>query len=292
MIKSMTGYGSAKGNSGKLEITVELRSVNNRFLDCSIRLPRVYNVLEESIKSRIQSTISRGKVDVFVTIDSSKADDILITVNTSVADAYVSAFNSLAERYGIINDVTALGLSRMPDVLSVSKEEADIDQLREDVQKILGEAVVDFDSMRVREGERLYSDVCSHIDRIEDLVLKVEERSPLVVSEYRHRLEAKMTEVLENTKYDEARILTEVAIFADRVAVDEETVRLRSHISQFREMLESEEPVGRKMDFLVQELNREANTIGSKCNDLITSKLVVDLKAEIEKIREQIQNIE
>ena len=292
MIKSMTGYGIAKGTSGKLDITVELKSVNNRFLDCSIRLPRVYNVLEDSLKTYIQRYVSRGKVDVFVTIDTSKADDISITVNSSVADAYISALKSLASQYHIENDITAVTLSRMSDVLSVSKEEADIDSLREDILKILEDALSDFESMRKREGEKLAIDINTHADKIEQLVSAVEKRSPVVVAEYRQRLLIRMQEVLESTKYDEARILTEAAIFADRIAVNEETVRLRSHISQLREMLESNEPVGRKIDFLVQEFNREANTIGSKCNDLETSKLVVDLKAEIEKIREQIQNVE
>ena len=288
----MTGYGIAKGNSGKLDITVELKSVNNRFLDCSIRLPRVYNVLEDSLKTYIQKYVSRGKVDVYVTIDTSKADDVLITINSSVADAYIAALKSLASQYHIENDVTAVTLSRLPDVLSVSKEEADIDALREDILKILAEAISDFESMRIREGEKLAIDINTRADKIEQLVSAIEKRSPMVVTEYRQRLLTRMQEVLESTKYDEARILTEAAIFADRIAVNEETVRLRSHISQLRGMIASNEPVGRKMDFLVQEFNREANTIGSKCNDLETSKIVVDLKAEIEKIREQIQNVE
>ncbi|MGM9522077.1 MAG: YicC/YloC family endoribonuclease [Oscillospiraceae bacterium] len=292
MIKSMTGYGSASGTSGKLEITVELRSVNNRFLDCTVKLPRVYTVLEDGIKTRVQSVISRGKVDVFITIDASKADNVTISVNESLADAYVSAIKQLSERYCLPNDVTAVSLSRMQDVLYVTKTETDVEQLGKDIDEILSRALADFDSMRVREGEKLYNDICSRADAIERLVAQAEERSPITVAEYRERLTKRLKEVLENTKLDEARILTEAAIFADRVAVNEETVRLHSHIAQLRQLLNSDVPVGRKLDFLVQEFNREANTLGSKGNDLEMARIVVDLKAEIEKVREQIQNVE
>lgn len=292
MIKSMTGYGSAKGASGKLDITIELKSVNNRFLDCSVRLPRIYSALEENIKSQIQKSISRGKVDVFITIDASKADDIAISVNEGVADAYISALNVLSERYGIVNDVTALSLSKMQDVLFITKTEADIEEIGKDISSILAEAIVDFDAMRCREGDKLRINILSKADEIENLIKMVEQRSPATVEEYRLRLTKKMNEVLENTSIDEARILTEAAIFSDKVSVDEETVRLHSHIEQLRHLLDSDEPVGRKLDFLIQEFNREANTIGSKGNDIEMSRIVVDLKSEIEKIREQVQNIE
>jgi uncharacterized protein (TIGR00255 family) len=292
MIKSMTGYGSAKGTSGKLDITVELRSVNNRFLDCSVKLPRVYTVLEDGIKQKVQSRISRGKVDVFVTIDASRADDISISVNESVADAYMTALGQLSERYRIANDITAVALSRMPDVLFVTKAETDMEQLGNDISDILSQALDDFDSMRVQEGRKLYDDLNRRADEIERLVHLAEERSPQTVAEYRARLTKRLNEVLENTNIDESRILTEAAIFADRVSVNEETVRLHSHIAQLRQLLDGNESVGRKLDFLVQEFNREANTIGSKGNDIEMSKIVVDLKAEIEKVREQIQNIE
>ena len=292
MIKSMTGYGCSKGTSDKLEITVEVRSVNNRFLDCSIRLPRIYSAIEDSIKSLVQKNVSRGKVDVFITIDSSKADDVIITVNTAVADSYIAAFKELSDRYGIENDATSIALSKLPDVLAISKTEADMDKLREDILSIAESALDDFNAMRIKEGEKLFSDITSHVEHIANLVDKVEQRSPIVVSEYRRRLTDKMMEILGSTKLDESRILTEAAIFADKTAVDEEIVRLRSHISQLLDLLNACEPVGRKMDFLVQEFNREANTIGSKGSDLEMAKIVVDIKSEIEKIREQIQNVE
>lgn len=292
MIKSMTGYGSAKGSSGKLEITVELRSVNNRFLDCGVKLPRVYTCLEDGIKARIQKSISRGKVDVFITIDASKADDVVIEVNEPVADAYMSALKCLSDKYGIPNDATAMGLARMQDVLAVTKRDTDVERLGADIDAILTAAIDDFNTMRAREGERLYDDISARADEIERLVGLAEERSPQTVAEYRERLEARLREVLENNSVDETRIVTEAAIFADKTAVAEETVRLRSHLSQLRSLLKSDEPVGRKLDFLVQEFNREANTIGSKGNDVQMARIVVDLKSEIEKVREQIQNVE
>lgn len=288
----MTGYGSAKGVSGKLEITVELRSVNNRFLDCNVKLPRVYTCLEDGIKARVQKSISRGKVDLYVTIDASKAGDVVIEVNEPVADAYMAAFRRLTERYGVPNDVTAMGLARMQDVLVVTKSETDVEQLGRDIDEILAAAIEDFNTMRRREGERLYADIISRAGEIERLVGLAEERSPQTVEEYRQRLETRLREVLEGSAVDEARIVTEAAIFADKTAVAEETVRLRSHLAQLRALLQSAEPVGRKLDFLVQEFNREANTIGSKGNDVQMARIVVDLKSEIEKIREQIQNVE
>ncbi len=292
MIKSMTGYGSARGVSGELKITIELRSVNNRFLDCSIRIPRVYTVLEDAIKAEVQKAISRGKVDVFVTIDASEANDVLIKVNESVADAYVAALNALSVRYKIANDLTAVSLARMPDVLTVSKEETDIETLGKDICAILREALSDFNRMRAVEGEKLREDVLSRAAEIEKMVGIIEERSPETVREYREKLLKRMREALDTVQVDEQRILTEAALFADKTAVAEETVRLRSHIAQLRNMMEAREPVGRKLDFLIQEFNREANTIGSKCNNLELQHTVVSLKSEIEKIREQIQNIE
>lgn len=292
MIKSMTGYGSAKGTSDKLGITVELRSVNNRFLDCSVRIPRVYTCLEDAIKARVQKSISRGKVDVTVTIDASAADDTVIAVNTPVADAYMAALRELAERYGIEPDVTAMALSRMQDVLTVTRRETDMEKLGADLDEILGRALDDFNAMRAREGRRLHDDIAARADETERLVGLAEERSPQTVREYRERLETRLREILEDKSVDETRLVTEAAIFADKTAVAEETVRLHSHIAQLRELIEMDEPVGRKLDFLVQEFNREANTIGSKGNDLQMARIVVDLKSEIEKIREQIQNVE
>ena len=292
MVKSMTGYGRAEDTLNGCTITVELRSVNNRYLDCNVRMPRLYLFAEETIKSRVQNTISRGKVDVFVTLDMTGGEQVQVLVNQPLADGYYAALTQLAERYGLSKDISVSLLSRFPDVLLAEKAEEDVEQRAQDICSVLDRALADFDQMRTREGARLEADVLSRADRIEELVGLVEERSPQTVSEYRAKLEARMKEVLENTQLDPARILTEAAIFADKVAVDEETVRLRSHIGQLRHMLEQGGATGRKLDFLIQEFNREANTIGSKCSDIDIARHVVDIKAEIEKIREQVQNIE
>ena len=292
MVKSMTGYGRAEDTLNGCTITVELRSVNNRYLDCNVRMPRLYLFAEETIKSRVQNTISRGKVDVFVTLDSTGGEQVQVSVNQPLADGYYAALTQLAERYGLSKDISVSLLSRFPDVLLAEKAEEDVEQRAQDICSVLDRALADFDQMRTREGARLEADVLSRAARIEELVGKVEERSPQTVAEYRAKLEARMNEVLSNTQLDPARILTEAAIFADKVAVDEETVRLRSHISQLREMLGQGGATGRKLDFLIQEFNREANTIGSKCSDIDIARHVVDIKAEIEKIREQVQNIE
>lgn len=292
MVKSMTGYGRAEDTLNGCTITVELRSVNNRYLDCNVRMPRLYLFAEETIKSRVQNTISRGKVDVFVTLDSTGGEQVQVSVNHPLADGYYAALTQLAERYGMSKDISVSLLSRFPDVLLAEKAEEDVEQRAQDICSVLDRALADFDQMRTREGARLEADVLSRAARIEELVGKVEERSPQTVAEYRAKLEARMNEVLSNTQLDPARILTEAAIFADKVAVDEETVRLRSHIGQLRHMLEQGGATGRKLDFLIQEFNREANTIGSKCSDIDIARHVVDIKAEIEKIREQVQNIE
>ena len=292
MVKSMTGYGRAEDTLNGCTITVELRSVNNRYLDCNVRMPRLYLFAEETIKSRVQNTISRGKVDVFVTLDSTGGEQVQVSVNQPLADGYYAALTQLAERYGLSKDISVSLLSRFPDVLLAEKAEEDVEQRAQDICSVLDRALADFDQMRTREGARLETDVLSRAARIEELVGKVEERSPQTVAEYRAKLEARMNEVLSNTQLDPARILTEAAIFADKVAVDEETVRLRSHIGQLRHMLEQGGATGRKLDFLIQEFNREANTIGSKCSDIEIARYVVDIKAEIEKIREQVQNIE
>lgn len=292
MIKSMTGYGSAKGVSGAIDITLELKSVNNRYLDCSIRMPRVYSALEDSLKALVTRSISRGKVDVYINIDASKAENLTIKINRPLADAYMAALNELSDAYGLENGVTAIELTRFPDVLQQEKDETDTVALPDDLCAVLSEALKDFDTMRLREGENLALDIAARLNEIERLTKRAEECSPRSVANYKARLEAKIAEVLQNREIDEARILTEAAIFADRIAISEETVRLKSHIEQLRNMLESTEPVGRKLDFLIQELNREANTIGSKGNDAELARIVVDLKSEIEKIREQVQNIE
>lgn len=244
------------------------------------------------MKARIQNTISRGKVDVFVTLDNAGAEKVQVSVNKPVADGYYAALKQLAADYDLEGDISVSLLSRFPDVLLAEKAEEDVEQMAKDICSVLDRALADFDQMRSREGQRLKDDVLSRARTIEDKVALVEERSPQTVAEYRTKLEARMTEVLSNTQLDPARILTEAAIFADKVAVDEETVRLRSHIGQLREMLDKGGATGRKLDFLIQEFNREANTIGSKCSDIDIARQVVDIKAEIEKIREQVQNIE
>ena len=292
MIKSMTGYGSAKGTVEGLQITVELKSVNNRYLDASVRLPRSFLFAEDTVKSAVQRHITRGKVDVFVSVDSTEAGDMTVKVNEALLRGYLEAFRHIAEEYGLENDATALSVSRFPDVLTVEKKDLDADAIAAGIETIAEKALEDFDTMRIREGAKLREDVLSRLETIEALVTAVERESPRTVAEYRARLEAKMAEVLGTAGIDENRILAEAAIFADHIAVDEETVRLRSHMSQLKTMIDGNSPTGRKIDFLIQEFNREANTIGSKCQNSDIAHVVVDLKSEIEKIREQIQNIE
>ena len=292
LVKSMTGYGRGEATVNGRAITVELRSVNNRYLDCTVKLPRIYVFAEDAVKTRVQSRISRGKVDVFVTIGPSANGDVTISVNKPVADGYFAALKDLRDAYGLRDDISVSLLSRFQDVFLVEKTQEDLEALSADICSVLDLALDDFDAMRTREGEKLCQDVRSRADTIANLVTKVEERSPGIVADYRAKLLAKMNEVLQNTQIDESRILTEAAIYADKVAVDEETVRLRSHLSQLEHMLGQGGAIGRKLDFLIQEFNREANTIGSKCSDIETAGYVVEIKAEIEKIREQIQNIE
>ncbi len=292
MIRSMTGYGSAKGAAEGFEITVELKSVNNRYLDTSVKLPRNFIFAEDAIKKAVQAHISRGKVDVFVTVDASTAGDVTVKVNESLLKGYIDAITHIFEEYPVTNDLTAMSVARLPDVLCVEKADMDAEQIAAEITEIAERALKDFDEMREREGEKLRDDVLGRIDTIDRLVSIVEEKAPETVKEYRARLEQKMTEVLATSGIEESRILAEAAIFADHIAVDEETVRLRSHMSQLRTMINGNSPIGRKIDFLVQEFNREANTIGSKCQNSEIAHVVVDLKSEIEKIREQIQNIE
>lgn len=292
MIKSMTGFGSAKGTVEGLNITVELKSVNNRYLDVSVRMPRSFMFAEEAVKSAVQRHISRGKVDVFISVDSSDAGDITVKVNEALLKGYIDAVRSISEEYSLPADMTAFGVSRFPDVLSVEKKDLDADAISAGIVDITEHALDDFDAMRLREGEKLRDDVLGRLETISGYVADVETKSPETVKEYRARLEAKMAEVLGSAGIDENRILAEAAIFADHIAVDEETVRLRSHMSQLRKMINGSSPTGRKIDFLIQEFNREANTIGSKCQNSDIAHTVVELKSEIEKIREQIQNIE
>ena len=292
MVKSMTGYGRARQERNGRNITVEVRSVNNRYLDCTVKMPRAYIFAEDAMKALVQKYISRGKVDVFVTVEAVTADQTEVQVNEPLARSYYQALSRLREMFSLEDELSASTLARFPDVLAVTKAEEDLEMISADICAVLEEALTAHRQMRSVEGEKLFSDIAGRADTIESVVAKVEERSPQTVSEYRARLEAKMREVLQSTTIDESRILTEAAIFADKIAVDEETVRLRSHLSQLRTMLSGDEPVGRKLDFLIQEVNRECNTIGSKCNDLTIARDVVNMKAEVEKIREQVQNIE
>ncbi|MDO4811970.1 MAG: YicC/YloC family endoribonuclease [Eubacteriales bacterium] len=292
MVKSMTGYGRAKETRSNRDITVELRSVNNRYLDCTVKMPRAYIFAEDAVKARVQKAISRGKVDVFVTIDSTGTDEAVVTVNEGLARGYYQALCHISDLLGLGSEVSASTIAKFPDVLTVTKAEEDLESIAADICAVLDEAIKNYNAMRATEGEKLAADIGSRLTTIEMLTGKVELRSPETVKEYREKLTARMQEVLQSTTIEESRILTEAAIYADKIAVDEETVRLRSHVSQLRDMLVSNEPMGRKMDFLIQEVNRESNTIGSKCNDISIARDVVALKAEVEKIREQVQNIE
>ena len=292
MVKSMTGYGRCVKTVNEREFTVEIRSVNNRYLDCSVKLPRVLSFAEETIKQAVKATISRGKVDVFITQRSENAGDVKVTLNSVMAAEYVAAMRQMAQELNIREDISVALVSRMPDVFTVDKPQVDEEQLLADLMGVMNAALASFDAMRSKEGEALKNDLTSRGSTIRELVSQVEAGNAQTVIDYRARLYNKLQEVLANTSIDESRILTEAAIFADKVAVDEETVRLRSHLEQMDTMLASGGPIGRKLDFLLQEMNREANTIGSKCTDLRLAKIVVDIKAELEKIREQTQNIE
>ena len=290
----MTGYGRGETERDGLRLTVELRSVNNRYLDCGVKLPRAYLFAEDALKKRVQEKVNRGKVDVFVTMAQTAGDDQKVTVNEPLAREYIQALKTLFQLgEGYLKDESyAATVARFPDVLTVEKKEEEPEAVKAQLLETLDLALDDFNAMRQTEGEKLRADILSRGETIKALVAQVEEQSPQTVAAYRQRLEDKLRETLENTQIDDSRILTEAAIFADKVAVDEETVRLRSHLAQLSELLDGDGGVGRKLDFLIQEFNREANTIGSKCTDLAVTKVVVDMKAEIEKIREQVQNIE
>ncbi|MBD5161762.1 MAG: YicC family protein [Oscillibacter sp.] len=292
----MTGYGRARRTLHGRDITVEVRSVNNRYLDCSVKMPRAYIFAEDAIKALVQKSASRGKVDVFVTVESRGAEETVVSVNEPLAKSYMAALNQLIELPEgggrVKGKYCVTDLARLPDVLTVTKAEEDLESLSADLCAVTEEALTAHAAMRAREGQKLAEDIQGRLHTIESITGMVEARSPQTVAEYREKLLARMQEVLQSATIDESRILTEAAIFADKVAVDEETVRLRSHLSQLREMLQSGEPIGRKLDFLIQEVNRESNTIGSKCSDVEIARNVVELKAEVEKIREQVQNIE
>lgn len=292
MLKSMTGYGRVKVENDLREITVELRSVNHRYLDLNIKVPRIYGYLEEMVSKQAQAAIARGKVDIFVSVRAKEGADIRVSPNMAVIQGYVDAIRKVSETYGLSDEATALSLLRLPDAMEQSKEEADADQLKAEVSAVLDQALTEYNAMREKEGARLVEDVTYRAGLIAQSVDFVEQRSPDCVEEYRQRIAARMTEILDGTELAQQRILQEAALYADKVNVTEEIVRLRSHLSQLETMLKSPVAIGRKLDFLVQEMNRETNTIGSKANDFQIAKTVVDMKAEIEKIREQIQNLE
>ena len=292
MIKSMTGYGRAVETVNGREYTVELRSVNNRYLDCSVRLPRMLSFAEDAVKQAVKAVVSRGKVDVFISLRSEAEEDVTVKLNGAVLQGYLDAMRQMVTEYGVRDDISVSTVSRLPDVFSVEKKEADEDQLRQDLLQVVNMALENYNAMRETEGAALDADLRNRRQTILSLVEQVEQGNAQTVVDYRARLEKKLREVLENTAIDESRILTEAAIFADKVAVDEETVRLRSHLDQMVSMLDGGGAIGRKLDFLLQEMNREANTTGSKCTVVRLAKIVVDIKAELEKIREQTQNIE
>ena len=292
LVKSMTGYGRCVETVGGREFTVELRSVNNRYLDCTVKLPRALSFAEDAVKQAVKAAISRGKVDVFISMRSESGSDTKVTLNAPLVEGYLAAMKEMAQRYGVLDDISVSTLARMPDVFTVEREEVDEEQLLKDLMTVVDKAIAGYDAMRSAEGQALERDLRSRGETILELVAQVEAGSGETVAAYRARLEGKLREVLASTSIDESRILTEAAIFADKVAVDEETVRLRSHLDQMNTMLTTGGAVGRKLDFLLQEMNRESNTIGSKCSDVRLARIVVDIKAELEKIREQTQNIE
>ena len=292
LIKSMTGYGRAVETVNGREFTVELRSVNNRYLDCSVRLPRILSFAEDAVKQAVKASVSRGKVDVFITLRTEGGDEVQVNLNEAVLRGYLDAMHRMVEQFGVKDDISTSAVSRLPEVFVIEKPQVDEEQLLADLMTVVSKALESYDAMRCTEGQALDRDLRSRGQTILELVAQVEQGNAQTVVDYRARLEAKLQEVLANTAIDESRILTEAAIFADKVAVDEETVRLRSHLEQMNTMLSAGGAVGRKLDFLLQEMNREANTIGSKCTDVKLARIVVDIKAELEKIREQTQNIE
>ncbi len=292
MVRSMTGFGRAQSSVEGFNITVEIRSVNHRYFEFYAKMPRAYSFLEEKVKSLLSSKISRGKVECSIQLEATADESVVVSVNEPLAKGYVDAVKEISEKFGINNDLTALSVARFSDVLQISKAPVDEEMLWNNVSPVVSAALDEFVSMRETEGQKLSDDVLSRADTIINNVSYIEERSPETVKQYSEKLLERMKTVLGDTQIDEQRILTEAAIYADKVAVAEETVRLRSHIEQLHTMLNSNEAVGRKLDFLVQEINREANTIGSKAQDVDIARRVIDIKAEVEKIREQIQNIE
>lgn len=292
MIKSMTGFGRSSLALENMDVLVEMRSVNHRFLEISVRAPHAYSYLEDRLKKQIQQRALRGKIDISVTIQHHGSDGLEVEVNSELAAAYVNALRKANEQLSLEDDLTLTSVMRFSDIFSLRKVQLDEEKMWETILPAVTDAADKFLEMRITEGNKLYEDLKQRLDTLESMLKKVEEHAPETAKRYYDKLYAKICEILAERETDEARIMTEAAIFADRIAIDEETVRLGSHIEQFRNLLDSKEPVGRKLDFLVQEMNREVNTMGSKAQDLAVTRLVVDMKSEIEKMREQIQNIE
>lgn len=292
LLKSMTGYGRCEDTIGGRHIVFEIKSVNHKFFEFNSRITRGYLFLEDKLKSLVQGRLSRGKVDVFLQIETLEDSDVQVLVNHSLASGYVAAFEELKERYGLADDVSLSLLTKYSDIFSVHKAPENEEEIWEAVKSVGERAIDSFVAMREAEGARLKEDILEKAGKILAIVEKIEKASPETVGDYREKLRSKIEELLGDNRFDEQRVLTEVAIFADKIAVDEETVRLRSHFRQLEKLVNSREPVGRKIDFLVQEMNREANTIGSKASDSRIAYMVVDIKSEIEKIREQVQNVE
>lgn len=292
MIKSMTGYGRSDLQEGNKKIVVEIRAVNHRYNDFNIRVARCYSFLEDYLREYLQKHIHRGKISVGVNIDSKEEDDKLVMLNNSLVKSYISTLKQLKNEYALIDDISVSTVARYTDIFKVERAEEDEEKLWNTVKKSVDIALDDFIAMRIREGERLKKDILNISSYLEKIVYEIEERSPQVVVEYRGKIESRIKEFLTDVTLDENRLMTEIAIFADKINTNEEIVRLKSHIKELDKILESNKPVGRKLDFLIQEMNREINTIGSKANDLYISKRVVIVKAEIEKMREQVQNLE
>lgn len=292
MIRSMTGYGRSEQTVDAMNITVEIKSVNHRYFEFSAKTPRAYGFLEEKLKSYCNTLVSRGKVECYVSVETLEDSGAQILVNHALAAGYINALKEISQKYELRDDISVVALSRYPDVLSLHKAPDDEEKIWTAVQSVAQAAVSKFIAMREAEGAKLKQDILSRADSILDCVAYIEKRSPETVMEYNAKLLQRMKDLLGEASVDEQRLLTEAAIFADKIAVDEETVRLRSHIAQLRDFMDANEAIGRKLDFLIQEINREANTIGSKAQDVEIAKKVISVKAEVEKIREQVQNIE
>lgn len=292
MIKSMTGFGRSEIVKGNRKISVEIKSVNHRYLEAGIKMPKKLNVFESRMRELLKKYATRGKIDIFINYEDDSESQVNLKFNQNIADEYMAIFNNMSEKYNLKNDMTVGGLARFPEVITMDEVQEDEEELWHFIEEAMKAALEQFVNTRILEGENLKKDLLGKLDHMEELVAFVEKRSPEIMKEYRSKLESKVKELLGDTTIDESRIATEVIIYADKICVDEETVRLRSHIEHARKCLNEEGGIGRKMDFIAQEMNREANTTLSKANDIEISNAAIDLKTEIEKVREQIQNIE